>query len=103
MHSMILAKRDQLSAACEKHGVTRLEVFGSAARARDFDSARSDVDFLVDFAPTNARDHYLDLEADLEAILGRKVDLLDRKAIESSRNYIRRERILRDAEPVYAA
>jgi uncharacterized protein len=103
MHPLILAKRDQLAAACRRHGVIRLDVFGSAARGRDFDPARSDADFLVDFASTNARDHYLDLEEELELILGRKVDLLDRRAIEASRNYIRRETILNGAEAVYAA
>ncbi len=103
MHPAILDKRDQLSAACQRHGVTRLDVFGSAARGVDFDPLHSDADFLVDFAPNNTRDHYLDLEKELELILGRKVDLLDRRAVEASRNYIRRDSILNNTEPVYAA
>jgi len=103
LHPSILAKRDELAAACRRHGVARLDVFGSAARGTDFDPARSDADFLVDFAPIKSRDPYLDLKAELETIMGRKVDLLDRRAIEASRNYIRRETILSGAESVYAA
>ena len=37
----------------------------------------------------------------LEQLLGRRVDLAERKAVETSRNYIRRRAILRDAEMVY--
>ncbi len=39
-----------IARACERHGVLRLRVFGSALTDR-FDPARSDVDFLVDFRP----------------------------------------------------
>ena len=41
MHDAIASLREALIAACRRHGVTRLEVFGSAARAEDFDPARS--------------------------------------------------------------
>ena len=34
-----------------RHGVARLEVFGSAARSGDFDPIRSDADFPVTFEP----------------------------------------------------
>ena len=88
---------------CRRVGVRGLDVFGSAARG-DFDPARSDVDFLVEFATQDddlAR--FLDFKQALEALLGRRVDLVDRKAIEASRNYIRKRHILTGAEPVYAA
>jgi predicted nucleotidyltransferase len=39
----------------------------------------------------------------LETLFGRRVDLLDRAAIEASRNPIRRRRILADARPLHAA
>jgi len=41
--------------------------------------------------------------AALESLLARRVDLVDRKAIESSRNYMRKRHILTGAKPVYAA
>jgi uncharacterized protein len=103
MHAEIADKRDALIALCKRYDVARLEVFGSAVRPADFDPARSDVDFLVTFAPHAGAGiaPYLDLKEALEALLGRPVDLVERAAIEASRNYIRRRRILKEAEPVY--
>jgi predicted nucleotidyltransferase len=43
------------------------------------------------------------MERELEEILGRKVDLTDRTAVEQTRNYIRRRAILDSARTVYAA
>lgn len=43
------------------------------------------------------------MERELSAILGRKVDLVSRRAIERSLNWIRRKAILEGAEPYYAA
>lgn len=103
MHPMISEKRDQLIAACKRFDVARLDIFGSAARGGDFDPARSDADFLVAFRPDAKADFYLDLEEALENILERKIDLMDRRAIEGSRNYIRRRSILEQAEPIYVA
>jgi len=103
MHPEIADKRDALIALCKRYDVARLEVFGSALRAADFDPARSDVDFLVTFAP-HSRDNlaaFVDLKEALEALLGRPVDLVERQAVEASRNFIRRRRILEEAEAVY--
>ena len=103
MRPEIADKRDALIALCKRYDVARLEVFGSALRTEDFDPARSDVDFLVTFAP-RARDGlaaFVDLKEALEALLGRPVDLVERQAVEASRNYIRRRRILEEAEAIY--
>jgi predicted nucleotidyltransferase len=98
MQADIEEKRDALADLCRRYGVARLEVFGSAARDTDFDRRRSDVDFLVTFAPDARNDliAFLDLKDALETLLGRSVDLVERDAIEASRNYIRRRAILRD-------
>ncbi len=76
---------------------------GSATRAADFDPAGSDVDFLVTFSPQSgaAFAAFLDFNAALEALFVRPVDLIERQAVETSRNYIRRRRILAEAEAVY--
>ena len=50
MLSLIAEHRAEIAALCRRFGVRRLAVFGSAARGADFDPARSDVDFLVEFA-----------------------------------------------------
>jgi uncharacterized protein len=95
--------REQLRDLCRRFHVRRLEIFGSAARG-DFDPARSDIDFLVEFAAEEddlAR--FLGFKEALETLLARRVDLVDRKAIETSRNYIRKGHILAGAELIYAA
>lgn len=87
---------------CQKWGIRELAVFGSVLRD-DF-TDQSDVDVLLTFAP-DARHTLFDLARmgdELEAILGRKVDLLTRKSVEESPNYIRRSSILDSAQVVYA-
>ncbi len=49
MHTEIEKHRKPLMALCHRYGVVRLEIFGSAARGGDFDPAKSDADFLVEF------------------------------------------------------
>lgn len=43
------------------------------------------------------------MEEELEVIFGRKIDLLTRKAVEESRNSIRKNEILASMEKVYGA
>jgi uncharacterized protein len=88
---------------CQRWQIQELAVFGSVLRS-DF-SADSDVDFLAIFAPSSNWS-LLDrvrMEYDLEDILKRKVDLLDREEVESSPNWIRRQDILNSARIIYAA
>ena len=94
---------EKIADFCRKYRVRKLSLFGSALRD-DF-QPNGDVDFLVSFAE-DARYSLFDLaamEEELGAILGRKVDLVEREAIEQSENYIRRRHILRAEEPVYVA
>jgi predicted nucleotidyltransferase len=70
--------RVEIDELCHRYGVRRLELFGSATGAR-FDSNRSDVDFLVEFAERDHQcyaDAYFGLAESLEALLGRPVDLV---------------------------
>jgi predicted nucleotidyltransferase len=104
MHADIDEKRDAVAALCRRYGVARLEVFGSAARGSDFDPKRSDFDFLVEFESRSELpplEQFFGFAEALEELLGRPVDLVERKAVETSRNYIRRRAILRHAEAVY--
>ena len=50
MHPAIAQHRAGIATICQRFRVSRLEVFGSAARADDFNPATSDVDFLIEFA-----------------------------------------------------
>jgi len=88
---------------CRKWKITDLALFGSVLR-EDF-RPDSDIDVLVSFEP-NARWSLMDvveMQDELERVLGRKVDLVERRAVERSENYIRRRHILESAEPVYVA
>ena len=92
-----------LAEFCERNRIRRFSLFGSVLRD-DFTSD-SDVDVLVEFEP-DAQWSLLDLvrmEQDLSGMLGRRVDLVSRRAIERSRNWIRRDAILHSAEQIYAS
>ncbi len=78
-----------------------MALFGSVLR-EDFRSD-SDVDVLATFAPDARWSLFdrVDMEEELSALVGRKVDLVSRRAIEQSANWIRRKAILETAEPYY--
>jgi uncharacterized protein len=65
----------------------------------------SDVDVLVTFAPDahTTLFNMVDMQDELAELLGRKVDLISKRGIEHSRNYIRRKAILGSAEVFYAS
>lgn len=87
---------------CRKWKIKQLCVFGSILRD-DF-RPDSDIDFLADFEDDEEWDLFdeIHMTEELERIVGRKVDLLDREAVEESRNRFRRREILGTAERVYA-
>lgn len=66
--------RQDLIAAAAAHGVRNLRVFGSVARGED--RPDSDVDLLADLPPGLSLFGLGRAEADLEAILGSRVDLI---------------------------
>ena len=79
------------------------ELFGSALQD-DF-TEESEVDLLLSFAP-GARWSLFDqakMQEELEALFGRKVDVLTRRAVERSLNPIRRKEILSSARPLLPA
>jgi uncharacterized protein len=96
----IVRNRDALNALCRRFHVLRLDLFGSAAR-RDFDPARSDIDFVVEFDRSYpdalSLRTFFGLKESLEGLLGRPVDLVELAAmrnpylkaeIESSRELV---------------
>lgn len=101
MHPAIAQHRASISAICQRYKIRRLEVFGSAARADDFDAERSDADFLVEFAPEAPADlhSFFGIKSELEALLGRGVDLVEPGAL---RNPYVLASVNRHREAVYA-
>jgi predicted nucleotidyltransferase len=86
---------------CQQHKITELSVFGSILR-EDF-NVDSDIDLLVKFDP-NAHISLIDMikiENELKILLNRNIDLVSKKAIENSKNWIRRQNILNNAEIIY--
>jgi predicted nucleotidyltransferase len=94
--------REAVRPVCEQYPVARLEVFGS--RAEGSARADSDVDLLVEFLP-EANPGLFEMGALKEALedaLGCRVDLLSRRAVERSRNIVRRRAILAGPVTLYA-
>ncbi len=94
---------EKIKRFCRKWKITELALFGSVLR-EDF-RPESDVDVLVAFQP-NSGTTLFDLsrmEDELAGILGRQVDVVSKRGIERSPNYIRRKAILTSAEVIYAA
>lgn len=81
MHPAIDQHREQISALCVKHDVKKLEIFGSAARG---ESNPNDFDFFVEFNDYESRslaDQWFGLQEDLEALLGKHVDIVSARVV----------------------
>ncbi|HET6567202.1 MAG TPA: nucleotidyltransferase domain-containing protein [Rhodothermales bacterium] len=93
----------ELATFCRRWKVAELSLFGSALRD-DF-GPESDVDLLVTFK-ADARWSLLDhvrMEEEARSLFGRDVDIVTRRAVERSRNPIRRQAILGSSRMIYAA
>lgn len=100
MHPSLHAHADELRALCRRHGVRRLEIFGSATRA---EGEPRDFDFLVEFLPLppgRRSRAYFGLLADLENLFDRPVDLVMTKAV-GNRHFL--AAIEDERTPLYAA
>jgi predicted nucleotidyltransferase len=99
IHPSVAIHLEEIIRLCEEYGVSRLEIFGSAV-TDEFDPERSDVDFLVEYSEDFDYGRFFDLKDDLEALLGREVQLISRK-------YLRNPYFIRSLEttkrPLYAA
>jgi predicted nucleotidyltransferase len=95
--------RAAVAAFCRRWRIVEFALFGSVLR-EDF-GPESDIDVLVCFqdgVQVSLAD-FVQMADELEAMFGRKVDLVTRPSVEQSRNYIRRKQILSTAEVIYAA
>jgi uncharacterized protein len=100
MIALIEQKKNDLADLCRQFKVERLELFGSAATG-SFQSASSDLDFIVRFSAPSAGsylDRYLDFAEALEHLFQRPVDLLTERAI---RNPYFRRSVEATRQPVY--
>ena len=100
-HGITLALA-HIEGICRRRGIRRLALFGSILRD-DF-RPESDIDLLVDYEPDSRPRSFTEefaVRDEFEALLGHKVDVVEREAVEQSPNYLRRRHILSTAEPIY--
>jgi uncharacterized protein len=103
MRVSIAIDREKIAEFCRRWKITEFALFGSVLR-EDF-RPDSDVDVLVSFA-SDAHWTLFDMvhmQEELQTILGREVDLVSRRGLEASRNYLRRKAILSSAEVVHVS
>jgi len=72
--SLLHHQRDRILKIAACHHARNVRVFGSVARGEA--TARSDIDFLVDFDQGSSLFDVLHLTEELEALLGRHVDIV---------------------------
>ena len=82
MLDRVREKRGEIYGLAREHKAERLWVFGSCARREE--RPDSDIDFLVSFPRGVTIDNYTRLNADLEKLLSRKVDLVSERCIHAS-------------------
>jgi uncharacterized protein len=101
MKTAIPLPKDQIADFCAHWRVAELSLFGSILR-EDFHS-NSDIDVLIAFALEADWGllKHVQMQQELQSILGRKVDLVSKRAIERSFNWIRRQEVLSTAQPIY--
>jgi uncharacterized protein len=90
----IRARREEILTIAARHGAHNVRIFGSVARGEA--GPDSDLDLLVDAGPDTTPFFPGGLVADLEALLGRRIDVVEPEGLYS---FIR-ERVLREAIPL---
>ena len=102
LEGLLMLSAEQVRRFCERWRITELAEFGSVLR-EDF-RPDSDVDIMVTFA-SDVNWSLFDqaqMQGELSELLGRDVDLITRRAVEQSPNWIRRKSILDSAQTVYS-
>ena len=94
VEQLLEARREAILRVCAEHGARTVRVFGSAVRGEAGDD--SDIDLLVELEPGRSLLDLSGLAADLEALLGRKVDVVT----EDGLYWLLRRRILKEARPL---
>lgn len=103
MAPVVTERAGELERLCQRHRVQRLDLFGSAATGA-YRPDHSDLDFLVEFKPTESHgvyaNAYFGLLEGLRELFGRPIDLVVDSTID---NPYFRESVEESRTPLYAA
>lgn len=91
INEIIRNKRAEILRIAERHGARNVRIFGSVVRGEA--GAESDIDFLVEVGPNRTPFFPGGLIADLEEVLGRRVDVVT----EGGLHWYIRDRVLKEA------
>lgn len=94
IQELLQAKRTEILNLTAKHGATKVRLIGSVARREE--TQESDIDFLVEMESGRSLLDHAALILDLEALLGRKVDIASDRGLRPRV----RERVLKEAIPL---
>lgn len=94
--------KNEIKQFCKDWKVKELSVFGSLIT--DKFNKESDIDILISLKDNT---HYglfelSDMKIELEKIFGREVDLVTRKSVEKSSNYLQSKSILENLKSIYS-
>lgn len=78
---LVESRREQVLAIASRHHASRVRLFGSAARGED--RPDSDIDLLVDFDDESSLFDLMRMSRELEALLGRAVDVVSAGGLKS--------------------
>jgi uncharacterized protein len=94
--------QSQIIQFCQRWHITEFALFGSILRD-DFQPDTSDVDVLVVFSPEARKglSEWIAMQDELAALFERKVNLVNKAAIQENHNWIRRRNILDTAQVIY--
>ena len=94
IEELLTEKREEILRIAARHGACNVRIFGSVARGEA--RPESDVDFLVDVGPDHSAFFPGGLVADLEDLLGRRVDVVELAGL----HWYLRDKILQEAVPL---
>ena len=94
IEELLTEKREEILRIAARHGACNVRIFGSVARGEA--RPESDVDFLVDVGPDHSAFFPGGLVADLEDLLGRRVDVVELAGL----HWYLRDKILKEAAPL---
>ena len=94
IEELLTEKREEILRIAARHGACNVRIFGSVARGEA--RPESDVDFLVDVGPDHSAFFPGGLVADLEDLLGRRVDVVELAGL----HWYLRDKILKEAVPL---